>query len=201
MYHFALIVSLLLVPGLCRAETFTAWESPPDIWARNEATGYSWNLTVNWPWAASNPDLAAYTVVFETANGGFPAVGGYTLDHRFPVNPFCIWISVMDLAPVSDPKVGVVGTAFWGDYWVAWRMHGGVWANHLKPPAGNDTAFEALPDYKGWFDVEADQLLYDGGSVTLDDPPPPPPAPEPSTLVLLVALAACLIPVSKRLRR
>jgi len=202
MYRVLLTAALVAaVPGVVRAEPFTAWADSGDIWARDEATGHVWNLTGDWPWAASNPDVAAYTAVFTSSSGSFPGVFGYCLDHRFPRDIFSVWTSVMDLAPVSEPKVGVVSTWGYGDYWVAWRMHGGVWANHLKPPMSNDTAFAALPSYTGWFDVEADQLLYDGGSVTLDDPPPPPPAPEPGTLVLLATGTVGLLLVWRRRRR
>ena len=113
---------------------------------------------------------------------------------------FPVYISVDKGTPLG-PKVGVVDTAGWGDYWCAWRMAGDIWAIRIKPPLLYENAFVALPGYTGWFDVEADQLLYHGGSVTLDDPPPPPPAPEPSTLVLLATGTFGLLLVRRRRRR
>jgi len=182
----ALLVAALVaaVPGVVRAEPFTVWESSGDIWARNNATGYEWNLTGDWSEGCSNPDVAAYTAVWETSNNVFPSIYGADLDQRFPVEMFQVHISV-DKGRPTEPHIGVVATAGWGDYWCAWRMKGGVWALRIKPPLLQSNAFEALPGYAGWFDVEADQLLYDGGSVTLDDPPPPA-TPEPNTLVLLI---------------
>jgi len=185
MYGVLLAAALVAaLPGLVLAEPFTAWESSGDIWARDEATGRTWNLTADWPWAASTPDVAAYTAVWQTSNNVFPAIYGYDFDNRFPVEMFPVYISV-DRGTPTEPRIGIVATAGWGDYWCAWRMAGDIWAIRIKPPLLYDNAFVALPGYAGWFDVEADQLLYDGGSVTLDDPPPPPPAPEPSALVLL----------------
>jgi len=188
------------LPGLVLAEPFTVWADSGDIWARNNTTGYQWNLTKDWEAGCSNPDVAGATAVWETYNNVFPSIYAYDLDDRFPADLFPIWISVMDLAPVSEPKVGVVDTFGWGDYWCAWRMKGSVWANHIKPPLLSSNAFVALPSYTGWFDVEGATLVYDGGSVALGDPPPPE-SPEPSTLVLLITGAFGLLLVRRRRRR
>jgi hypothetical protein len=102
------------VPGVLRAEPFTAWESSGDIWAREEATGRVWNLTADWPWAASHPDVAAYTVVFETGGPSFPAIYAYAFDHRFLRDEFPVYIAVSG-SGVSDPKVGVVDPSGLGD--------------------------------------------------------------------------------------
>jgi hypothetical protein len=200
MYRQALIVSLLyLLPAVCRAEPFTVWESSGDIWARNNATGYQWNLTKDWDAGCSNPDVAGATAVWETSNNVFPSIYGYDLDDRFPADLFPVYISVDKGTPLG-PKVGVVDTAGWGDYWCAWQMAGSVWANHIQPPLSSSNAFIALPAYTGWFDVEADQLLYEGGSLTLETPPPPE-LPEPSTLALLITGAFGVLLLVWRRRR
>ena len=197
----ALLVAALVaaVPGVVRAEPFTVWESSGEIWARNNATGYQWNITKDWSEGCSNPDVASYTAVWETSNNVFPSIYAADLDHRFPVEMFPVYISVDKGTPLG-PKVGVVDTAGWGDYWCAWQMAGNVWANHIKPPLLSSNAFVALPSYTGWFDVEGATLVYDGGSVALGDPPPPE-SPEPSTLVLLITGAFGVLLLVWRRRR
>ncbi len=112
-----------------------------------------------------------------------PAIYGYDFDDRFPTShSFAVVISP---PAKSEPQVSFV--AFdppYDDYWVAWRQDGGIWANHLKPPVMSSDAFEVLADYTGPYDLEADELIYDGGRITLEDPPPPEVS-EPGTLVLL----------------
>jgi hypothetical protein len=142
--------------------------------------------------------VAAYTAVWETSNNTLPSIYAADLDFRFPTDLFPVYISY--IGTPTEPKVGVVSTAGWGDYWCVWRMNGDLWANHIQPPLSSSDAFIALPGYTGWFDVQADQLLYDGGSVTLEDPPLPPPSPEPGTLVLLITGAFGVLLVRRRRR-
>jgi len=49
----ALLVAALVaaVPGVVRAEPFTAWADSGDIWVQDEAPGHVWNLTGDWPWS------------------------------------------------------------------------------------------------------------------------------------------------------
>jgi hypothetical protein len=126
MYRLALIVSFLcLLPGLARGEPFTVWATGGDIWARNTQTGYEWNLTADWDAGCSNPDVAAYTAVWETSNNVFPSIYAYDLDDRFPADLFPVYISV-DKGTPTRPQIGVVSTAGMGDYWCAWEMAGGI---------------------------------------------------------------------------
>jgi len=201
----ALLVAALVaaVPGVVRAEPFTVWESGGNIYARNEATGYEWALTGgDWPWGGSNPDVAGNIAVWQGSDGTWATIQGYALKHQFPLDHFVVFGSPYGGTP-TNPEIGVVDPTWWGDYWCAFQLRGSVWAQHLDH--GNwdadDTAFEVLPGYTGWFDVEAATLMYDGGSVTLDDPPPPPATPEPGTLVLLATGTVGLLLVWRRRRR
>jgi hypothetical protein len=127
------------VPGLCQAEPFTVWAESGDIWARNNDTGYQWNITKDWDEPCSNPDVAAYTAVWETSNNVFPSIYAYDLDDRFPADLFPVYISIDKGTPLG-PRVGVVDTAGWGDYWCAWQMAGDIWANHIQPPLSSGAA-------------------------------------------------------------
>jgi hypothetical protein len=138
--------------------------------------------------------------VEEAGGPSFPAIYAYAFDHRYGTDLVMAFASPCGGTP-TESQVGVVDPSGLGDYWVAFRFRGGVWANHLKPPwDADDNAFAVLPTYTGWFDVEADQLLYDGGSMTLDDPPPPV-TPEPSTMILLATGTVGLLLVWRRRRR
>jgi len=183
---------LYLLPASTSAEIFEVWEDSGDIFAKEIATGEVRNLTAVWDYPAWEPNISAYTAVFTTSAPEGISIRGYDLDDRFPRESFPVFYPTMGGAP-SEPQVSVVNPAGLGDYWCAFRYQGGIWAQHIQPPVINSDAYEALADYAGIFDVEANSLIYEGGIIALADQTPPE-TPEPTTTILfLTAIAIVLI--------
>jgi hypothetical protein len=182
MCHRILLLCLVLLPVVARAETYTVWEDAGIIYGRAESTGVVTRLS-QWDGGAHDPFVDHHMAVWVDSRGFGADIYGYRFD-RYSPREHPIRLTEAD---TSDPIIS------WGgghihDYWVAWREQGGVWANYANDlTLNNHAAFEVVGDYTGPFSLEGNVLRYDGGQVAMD--PPPPPIPEPSTLGLL---AMCL---------